>query len=62
MNHICILVGIIVSVGALAGLTNFLYYYFKGHITNPYEVTKYVLSGIGASILAPLLLVVVVGL
>ncbi len=56
MNHICILIWIIFLIGAFAGLTNFLFYYYKGHIKNKYEMIKYVLSGIGASILVPLFL------
>ncbi|WP_461640534.1 YEATS-associated helix-containing protein [Labilibaculum euxinus] len=56
MNHICILILIIVIVGAIAGLTNYLYYFYKGQIKNFYEVIKYILSGIGAATLVPLFL------
>jgi len=56
MNHICILILIIVLVGAIAGLTNYLLYFYKGLIKNKYEFIKYLLSGIGAAILVPLLL------
>lgn len=55
-THIIILGLIIVLIGSLAGLVNFLNYYFKKLVTNNYEVIRHILSGIGASILVPLLL------
>ncbi|MCH4895425.1 hypothetical protein E0494_01740 [Marinilabiliaceae bacterium JC040] len=56
MNHIYILILIIVLVGAIAGLTNYLDYFYKGLINNIYEFIKYILRGIGAAILVPLFL------
>jgi hypothetical protein len=65
-QHIIILIIIIVFIGGLAGLSNYLNYSFK--ITeknkeknkevsnNKFEIWKYIVSGIGASILVPLLL------
>jgi hypothetical protein len=55
-QHIIILILIIVFIGAFAGLTNFLTYYFKDLANKKSEIYKYVISGIGASILVPLLL------
>lgn len=67
-QHIIILILIIIIVGSLAGVSNFLNFHFKnidenkvagvekGDVNNKYEIWKYVVSGIGASILVPLLL------
>ncbi|WP_433779681.1 YEATS-associated helix-containing protein [Flavobacterium anhuiense] len=54
--HFYILIAIIILVGSLAGLTNYLSYYYKDLIKKDYEYIRYILSGIGASILVPLLL------
>lgn len=56
MTHICILTWLIISIGSLAGLTNYLRYYFQGQVANKLEFIKYILSGIGAAVLVPLLL------
>ncbi|NER15032.1 hypothetical protein GWK08_16370 [Leptobacterium flavescens] len=56
MNHISILIVLIVAIGGLAGLTNYLLLYYKGMITQKWEVLRHLLSGIGAAILVPLLL------
>ena len=56
MNHEFILALIIVGVGSLAGLSNYLVYYFKDPPPKKYEFWKYLLSSIGASALVPLLL------
>lgn len=55
-THYIIIIGIILTIGSLAGVTNFLNYYFKGYIKSNYEVIKYIISGIGAATLVPLLL------
>lgn len=55
-THYFIIIGIIFLVGSLAGLTNFLDFYFKDLIKSKYEIFKYLISGIGAAILVPLLL------
>ncbi len=54
--HIIILGLIIVIVGSLAGLVNYLNFYFRKLIQNKKEVIRHILSGIGAAILVPLLL------
>jgi hypothetical protein len=54
--HYSIIILIILIIGSLAGLTNFLNYYFKGLVKSNYEVIKYIVSGIGAATLVPLLL------
>jgi hypothetical protein len=43
-------------IGSLAGLVNFLNFYFRKLISNNNEVIRHILSGIGAAILVPLLL------
>jgi predicted transcriptional regulator len=61
-QHIIILILIIILIGSLAGISNFLNYQSK--ITeknkdisnNKIDLWKYIVSGIGASILVPLLL------
>lgn len=55
-THYIIIIVIILTIGSLAGVTNFLNYYFKGFVKSNYEVIKYIISGIGAAILVPLLL------
>ncbi|MGD9994717.1 MAG: YEATS-associated helix-containing protein [Salinivirgaceae bacterium] len=55
-THFIIISLIILTIGSLAGVTNFLNYYFKGLIKSNFEIIKYIASGIGASILVPLLL------
>jgi hypothetical protein len=56
MSHQTIIIFIIICVGSFAGITNFLYYYFKGIISTKWEILKHISSGIGAAILVPLLL------
>lgn len=55
-KHYIILIIIILTIGSFAGITNFLNHYFKGSIKNKNEAIKYIIGGIGASILVPLLL------
>jgi hypothetical protein len=67
-QHIIILIVIIIFTGSLAGISNFLNYHFKfigknkvadknkEVVHNKYEIWKYIVSGIGASMLVPLLL------
>lgn len=61
-QHIIILILIIILIGSLAGISNFLNYQSKiteknkGISNNKIELWKYIVSGIGASILVPLLL------
>ena len=55
-THIIILGLIIIIIGALAGLVNYLNYYYRKLIQNKNEVIRHILSGIGAAILVPLLL------
>lgn len=55
-THYMVISGIIVLVGSFAGLSNFLEYYFKNLIKSNYEIFKFVISGVGAAILVPLLL------
>lgn len=55
-QHYLIIVVIILVVGSFAGFTNYLNFYFKDLIKNKYEIFKYIISGIGAAILVPLLL------
>ncbi|MDM1407570.1 YEATS-associated helix-containing protein [Myroides sp. DF42-4-2] len=55
-EHYIIISAIILGIGSLAGITNFLNYYYKSEIKNRWEIVKYVLGGIGAAILVPLFL------
>lgn len=55
-THSTNIIIIILTIGCLAGVTNFFNYYFSGHIKSNYEVIKYIVSGIGAAILVPLFL------
>lgn len=56
MEHELILAFIIIGAGGLAGLTNYLIYYFKEVSPIKGEFAKYFFSSIGASLLVPLLL------
>lgn len=55
-QHIIILILIILFIGSLAGLSNFLNFHFKGLAKSKSEIWKYIVSGIGAATLVPLLL------
>ena len=55
-QHIIILILIILFIGSLAGLSNFLNFHFKGLTKSKSEIWKYIVSGIGAATLVPLLL------
>lgn len=55
-QHYLIIIVIILVVGSFAGFTNYLNFYFKNLVKSKYEIFKYIISGIGAAILVPLLL------
>ncbi len=55
-QHYLIIIVIILVVGGFAGFTNYLNSYFKKLVKSKYEIYKYIISGIGAAILVPLLL------